>query len=115
MAAFDWSPIDAIVERIPAGHWASYGAVALAAGLSTRYAKTLGRHLANADLDGAWRVLDAAGRPSPRFRIGDRQSTGDVAEVIAWLKDEGVRFDPEGRARSHCQLDVSQLRRLGKK
>jgi alkylated DNA nucleotide flippase Atl1 len=110
--AFDWSAVDAVVEKIPAGRWASYGAVARAAGLPAQYAKALGAYLADADLEGVWRVLDGDGRPSPRFRLGELQRAGDVAEVIEWLKQEGVRFDHLGRARSHCQLDVFQLRRL---
>jgi alkylated DNA nucleotide flippase Atl1 len=103
--AFDWSAVDAVVEKIPAGRWASYGAVARAAGLPAQYAKALGAYLADADLEGVWRVLDGDGRP-------ELQRAGDVAEVIEWLKQEGVRFDHLGRARSHCQLDVFQLRRL---
>jgi len=110
--AFDWSKADAIVQRIPRGRWASYGAVAVAAELPRSYAKAFGHHPADADLDGVWRVLSADGRPSPRFRLEERQSSGDIAEVISWLKEEGVRFDHKDRARNHCQLDVRQLRRL---
>jgi len=109
---FDWSLVDAIVEQIPRGRWASYGDVARAARLPVGYSKALGARLASIDLDAAWRVLDGGGRPSRRFRLGKSQEAGDVADVIDWLKGEGVRFDDRGRARSHCQLDVSQLRRL---
>lgn len=109
---FDWSAVDAIVERIPAGRWASYGSVARAAGLPVGYAQALGRHLADDGPEGAWRVLTADRGPSPRFRIDETQVSGDLAEVIAWLKDEGIRFDHLNRARPHSGLDVSQLRRL---
>ena len=80
---FDWSLVDAVVERIPCGRWASYGD-----------------------------VVRAAGPPSRRFHFGKSQGADDIADVIDWLKEEGVRFDHQGRARLHYRLDVNQLRRL---
>ena len=108
----EWSLVGAVVEYTPCGRWASYGDVVRAAGLPSGYAKAFGAHLASVDLNAAWRVLDGEGRPSRRFHFGKSQGADDIADVIDWLKEEGVRFDHQGRARLHYRLDVNQLRRL---
>jgi methylated-DNA-protein-cysteine methyltransferase-like protein len=89
----DDQTIFAIVRRIPPGRVATYGQVALLAGLG-RSARRVGyalNRLAD-DSDVPWhRVINAQGRTSPR------SEPGPEALQRALLEEEGVVFDTEGR------------------
>jgi len=83
----------AVVARIPRGRVASYGQVAALAGLPGR-AREVGRVLASLaeESRAPWqRVVNAAGRVSPRGLFGDE------AHQRRLLEAEGVRFDSRGR------------------
>lgn len=88
-----WTRVHAVVRRIPHGRVATYGQVARLAGLPGR-ARQVGYAL-HALPEGSgvpWqRVINAAGRVSPRARPG--------AERLqkALLESEGVAFDAAGR------------------
>ena len=84
----------AVVRRIPRGKVATYGQVALLAGLP-RQARLVGYALHALQPDSAvpWhRVINAQGRVSPRAG----QSAADTTQRIR-LAAEGVRFDASGR------------------
>ncbi|HEX6535500.1 MAG TPA: MGMT family protein [Gemmatimonadaceae bacterium] len=86
--------IFAVVRRIPRGRVATYGQVALLAGLP-RQARLVGYalHALPAGTPVPWhRVINAAGRVSPR--TGD--PAGGTLQRIR-LEVEGVRFDARGR------------------
>jgi methylated-DNA-protein-cysteine methyltransferase-like protein len=82
-----------VVARIPRGRVASYGQVAALAGLPGR-AREVGHVLAGLR-EGRrtpWqRVINAAGRVSPRGLFGDENHQRRLLEA------EGVRFDSRGR------------------
>ena len=83
--------IRATVDAIPAGRVATYGQVALEAGLPRR-ARLVGRVLGQLEQpsDLPWhRVVNAAGRISPRGG-GEREQRRRLAR-------EGVRLDARGR------------------
>lgn len=88
-----WERFRAVVRRIPRGRVATYGQVARLAGLPGR-ARQVGYalHALPEDSGVPWqRVVNAAGRVSPRARPGaDRLQR-------ALLEREGVRFDAAGR------------------
>ena len=69
-----------VIESIPPGTVLSYGEVADRAGL--RSARTVGRILAENEIDGWHRVLRADGSPAPHLK----------EEQTALLRAEGVRF-----------------------
>ncbi|HEX5409991.1 MAG TPA: MGMT family protein [Gemmatimonadaceae bacterium] len=84
----------AVVRRIPRGRVATYGQVALLAGLP-RHARLVGYALHALQPDSAvpWhRVINAQGRVSPRAG----QSAAETTQRIR-LAAEGVRFDASGR------------------
>jgi methylated-DNA-protein-cysteine methyltransferase-like protein len=83
----------AVVRRIPRGRVATYGQVALLAGIP-RHARMVGYAL-HALPEGSavpWhRVINAAGKVSPRAQAGYERLQH------ALLEAEGVRFDAEDR------------------
>ncbi len=81
----------AVVRRIPRGRVATYGLVARVAGLP-RQPRLVGYALRHADDSVPWhRVVNAAGRISPR-------ADPDVIPLQrALLEAEGVRFDATDR------------------
>jgi len=92
--------IHAAVRRIPRGRVATYGQIALLAGLG-RQPRLVGYALAAlpAASDVPWhRVVNAAGRVSPRA------SPGADSLQRALLEREGVRFDARGR------IDLTRFR-----
>jgi methylated-DNA-protein-cysteine methyltransferase-like protein len=85
--------IHAVVRRIPRGRVATYGQVALLAGLA-RQARLVGYalHALPGRSDVPWqRVVNARGAVSPR------REPGWDALQRALLEREGVRFDARGR------------------
>lgn len=83
----------AVVRRIPRGRVATYGQVAMLAGLPGR-ARFVGYALAalpSGSRVGWQRVVNAEGRVSPR-----RDGTDWEALQRAMLRREGVRFDRTG-------------------
>jgi methylated-DNA-protein-cysteine methyltransferase-like protein len=83
----------AVVARIPSGRVASYGQVAALAGLPG-HAREVGRVLSGLaeTSEAPWqRVVNAAGRVSPRGLFGDETHQRRLLEA------EGVRFDARGR------------------
>lgn len=78
----------ALIRRIPRGRVATYGQIAALAG-HPRHAREVGRTLAElpGGSDVPWqRVVNAAGRPSPRGLLGDESHQRRL------LESEGVRF-----------------------
>ena len=88
-----YSKIYAVVRRIPHGRVATYGQVAVLAGLRG-HARQVGYAL-HALADGSplpWqRVVNARGEVSPRAESGWERMQA------ALLEDEGVEFDHRGR------------------
>lgn len=80
-----------ILAAIPAGHWTSYGEVAIAAGSAP---VPVGAALGRYPLPNAWRVLKSNGTIGPDFRWSDGR-TDDPREL---LEAEGLEFDENGRA-----------------
>ncbi len=80
----------ALVRKIPRGRVATYGQIARALG-APRAARTVGWAMRACDHAVPWhRVVNAQGRISVR-------PTSGYHEQHARLKEEGVRFDREGR------------------
>lgn len=107
-AGFRWDLVSDVIAAIPPGSWTSYGQVAALAGT---HPVPLGVFLASNLVDGAWRVLQAAGTVSPGFRwTADSPHYGyDPMKV---LEQEGVTFDEQQRASADRYLDVQALGRL---
>ncbi|WP_327381900.1 MULTISPECIES: DNA-binding protein [unclassified Streptomyces] len=100
----DWTGLHALLAAIPAGRWTTYGDVATVIG---SHAVPVGTHLATCgQCPNAWRVLNAAGRVSPRFRWTDPTRTNSPADV---LSAEGIRFDG-GVATQEARLTLDELR-----
>jgi hypothetical protein len=63
----------------------------------------------NPTVMGAYRVLTADGKISPAFRWADGSDRQPPREL---LRDEGVRFDPSGRADASQRLTAAELATL---
>ena len=106
-SGFDWEPMHAVLQNIPAGRWTSYGDLAALVGTA---ATPLGAHLgACSACEFAWRVLDGEGRSSPNFYWKDPERPDSQQEV---LEREGVVFEQDGRARAELRLTAEELREL---
>lgn len=91
MTATTYQRIYAVVARIPSGRVATYGQVALLAGLPGR-ARMVGYALRACDSALPWqRVVNAQGEISPRADDEGRQ----IQRLL--LEAEGVGFDARGR------------------
>lgn len=98
-----WSKVHTIVSSIPAGHWASYGDVAAAAGTN---AQSIGNRLAEHPVLNAHRVLRTDGSISDGFRWLNAEETRSPKEV---LESEGVEFTSSNRANPQQRLTPEEL------
>lgn len=104
----NWDLAHQAVLEIQPGEWTSYGDLAALIGT---HPNPLGQHLAKIDLVGAWRVLQVSGSISPGFRWADPADLRDPLEV---LRNEGLRFDGQGRAEPTQRVTAEHLaERLG--
>lgn len=98
-----WNKVRAIVGTIPAGHWASYGDVAAAAGTN---AQPVGNHLSDHEVLNAHRVLRGDGAVADNFRWLDKNEIRSAREV---LTSEGLEFTASGKASPAARLSLEQL------
>lgn len=104
----NWDLAHRAVLALEPGEWTSYGDLAALIGT---HANPMGQHMAKLDLDGAWRVLQAAGSISPGFRWSDPTDQRNPIDV---LRSEGLRFDLQNRADASQRVAVEQFaERLG--
>jgi alkylated DNA nucleotide flippase Atl1 len=100
----DWSPLHAALAELPPGAWTSYSDVAELVG---SHQVPVGQHLATTPgVPNAYRVLTVEGTVSPGFLWTD---PGDDRDVHEALRNDGVRFDEEGRADPDQRLDGEAL------
>jgi alkylated DNA nucleotide flippase Atl1 len=103
----DWSRLAAALAAMPAGNWTSYSDLAELVG---SHQVPVGQHVANTNgLLHAYRVLNSNGAVSPHFRWQEPDDLRDVREV---LREEGVRFDGEGKADPGQRLGATDLATL---
>lgn len=86
----------AVLDGIPAGSWASYADVAVAAGGTVMQARALNRRLTVLGHRNAHRVLRTDGSVAPT-------ALGDSARVSRKLRREGLRLK-EGRAPQEARV-----------
>lgn len=103
-----WSKVRAITETIPAGHWASYGDVAAAAGTG---AQAVGNYLAKSHkVLNAHRVLTYDGNVAPNFQW--LKETNEPRSPQEVLNDEGLEFTHNEKADPNARLSIEQLLQL---
>jgi alkylated DNA nucleotide flippase Atl1 len=104
-ADVDWSQLHAILERLPAGHWTTYGHLADAIGTAPQ---PLGVHLATCrECTNAHRVLTSDGTLASGFRWSD---PGERRDPVEMLRAEGALLD--GRAHPARKLTSDALKAL---
>ncbi|MFD7446005.1 DUF262 domain-containing protein [Streptomyces sp. NPDC059909] len=102
-----WAELRAALVAMPSGTWTTYGDVAELIG---SHPVPVGAYLgSNSSVIGAYRVLTAEGKISPAFRWPEGSDKQPPQEL---LMDEGVRFDPSGRANSSQRLTATELATL---
>jgi alkylated DNA nucleotide flippase Atl1 len=102
-AAFDWSPLHRVLERLPRGRWTTYGELATVVGTA---AQPLGQHVTVCDeCRHAWRILGTNGRPRPNFTWADPSDARTQEQALA---SEGVRFT-DGIADASQRLTGAEL------
>ncbi|GAB1823809.1 MGMT family protein [Herbidospora sp. RD11066] len=102
-----WKTVLEALTFVEPGNWTTYGELAELVGMSPQ---SVGGFMASASGGGsAHRVLQASGRISPGFRWPDPERTDQPREV---LEQEGLRFDPSGRADSAKRITVLDFRLL---
>ena len=98
----DTENLRAVLETIPAGRWASYTDVVIAAGGSPLAARALNRRLVREGLPNAHRVLKAAGTVA-------ETAVGDPDGVRRALEAEGVVFDSANDSEVGARFVASRL------
>ncbi|MFD5765416.1 DUF262 domain-containing protein [Streptomyces sp. NPDC127049] len=102
-----WSELRAALVAMPSGSWTTYGDVAELIGSHPVPVGTyLGTH---ASAMGAHRVLTAEGKVSASFHWPEGSDRRPPQEL---LQEEGVRFDPSGRAHRAQRLTAAELATL---
>ncbi len=100
-----WGLVRDLVSAVPEGKWTTYGDVAALAGT---HALPLGQFLAQNQIPGAWRVLQAGGTVSPGFRWEQgSQNFGRSPHEV--LQAEGLSFDQANRADPAQQVTLAFL------
>ncbi|MDP3892080.1 MAG: DUF1524 domain-containing protein [Nocardioides sp.] len=103
---FDWTPMHAILEALPADRWTTYGDLADAIGTA---AQAVGNHLpACQQCANAHRVLTSDGRVAESFRWTDPGDDRDPAQLLA---EDGIHV-VEGRADQSQRLRGDALASL---
>jgi alkylated DNA nucleotide flippase Atl1 len=102
-STFDWAELHRVLAAIPAGHWTTYGELAVLVGTA---AQPPGQHIQHCPVcPNVQRVLGADGKPRPGLSWYDPNETRSQQE---WLEAEGVRFC-NGAADSGLHLDARTL------
>lgn len=100
------------IRAIPRGKVASYGTVSEVVRGDTAGSQHVAGLAANdSSLSTAYRVVKRDGSVAAGFRWTDGRK-GGADEGQRALEDEGVQFDPRGRALPEYILDVDELRAL---
>ncbi|MGK5497182.1 GmrSD restriction endonuclease domain-containing protein [Streptomyces sp. URMC 125] len=100
----DWNLAHQVLAALPHGTWTSYGDLAAFLGSG---AQAVGNHLAGTPgVINAYRVLNADGRVSEKFRWASREESGDVqARLVA----DGIHFTANGSADPAQRLTADDL------
>lgn len=102
-AAFDWTPMHAILEALPTDRWTTYGDLADAIGTA---AQAVGNHLpACEQCANAHRILTSDGRVAEAFRWTDPNDDRDPARL---LTADGIQIT-DGRADQRQRITADQL------
>jgi len=89
-----WKLVAEAVQAIPAGRWTTYGELAT---LASTYPQPVAAFVSREPIEGAWRVMQAAGTIAGGFRWTPG-SVNDGKDPRTVLETEGVLFDGDGRA-----------------
>jgi alkylated DNA nucleotide flippase Atl1 len=103
VAGRDWELLHQALAALPAGSWTSYTDLAELVG---SHPVPVGVHIARTRLVNGHRALSLDGRISKGFRWYDPDDTRDPVDV---LREEGVRFDEDGRAISAQHVTAVEL------
>jgi alkylated DNA nucleotide flippase Atl1 len=107
-AAIDPVALRTLMDRLPAGRWTSYGAVARVLG-SPGAGLGVGARLRHGDYPNAHRVLISGGRIAPRFTDGEG---GGPEVALTRLRAEGLKVGDDLIADQDAKLTDVQLQAL---
>ncbi|PLW74328.1 hypothetical protein C0036_02520, partial [Streptomyces sp. DJ] len=100
----DWHLAHQVLAALPHGTWTSYGDLAAFIGSG---AQAVGNHLAGTPgVVNAYRVLNAGGQVSDKFRWASPEEEGDVKDRLA---ADGIRFTDGGTADPAQRLTSDDL------
>jgi alkylated DNA nucleotide flippase Atl1 len=106
VAGRDWELLHQALAALPAGSWTSYRDLAELVG---SHPVPVGVHIARTRVVNGHRALSLDGRISKGFHWYDLDDTRDPVEV---LREEGVRFDEDGRAALAQRVTATELAAL---